>query len=113
MDSKNTREAAPKTYIARFFFSTPGREAAFCENADLIGESTFDAHPSDDELRDAAKFHVCSNESRHKQGGGSPEGGPLAKTQTHTIVADVGITKETGGLGASYPKDTVILFRPP
>ena len=33
-------------------------------------------------------------------------------TETHLVVADVAVAKESGGLGASHPDETVILFRP-
>ena len=83
----------------RFFFCIPGKEETPgpipAEN--LIGEVDMD-NPSDDEIKDAARRLIAVDTSL------------FDKTTTHNVVADVGISKISGGLGASHPYDTILLF---
>lgn len=87
-------------YSVRYFFCVPGKEGDFEPNADLIGKVRLD-DMSDGVLREKVDSLICSNDEF------------LLKTKTHTVVADVGVAKEVGGLGASHPHETVILYRPP
>ena len=55
---------------------------------------------SDDNLKDTARTIILSKP-------GFPD-----LTKTYAVVADVGLHKDCGGLGASHPQESVVLFRP-
>lgn len=88
-------------FEVRFFFTPIGEEATAGETLleNMIGQVVLE-NRSDTHLRDAVRRMIIA-------------GDMVERTNTHSVVADVGKAKETGGLGASHPLETVILFRPP
>ena len=91
-----------KHVTVRFFFCVPGTEGAPCATVpveNVIGEADFE-NVDDEMLRREVHRLIMCDDSR------------IEKTKTHTVVADVGVDKNYGGLGASQPLDTVILYRP-
>lgn len=101
------RNAARKDlqYDVRFFFIPLGSENS--EGLQLIDPSMVFAtadklvDKSDVNLKKIARDAICKSQTWTT----------LAMT-THCVVADVGFSKESDGLGASHPIDTLILFRP-
>ena len=94
----------PQFYEARFFFVDPENAHSFDMSIvpmeDVIGSKVFPGKPSDKNLRDEAHRLIMLKEAH------------IARTETHSVVADVAIDKSSGGFGASRPEETVILFKP-
>ena len=90
--------AAQTMYEARFFFAT---DAEQMHGATMLGNATV-LDRGDDALRMLARRMIEEDESGHA----------LELVKTHLVVVDVGVHKSCGGLGASHPDDTLILFRP-
>lgn len=92
------------SYEARFFFIDPNNAHSSTLSVlsadDLIGSKLFPCKPRDEDLRREARGLIMRSETH------------IARTETHSVVADVGIDKSSGGLGASHPQETVILFKP-
>jgi hypothetical protein len=89
-------------YEARFFFCQPGSEgvANFAVPIeDVIASLVFLYKPRDQDLKRTVR-HLIESDERY-----------IARTRTESVVADVGLAKICGGLGASHPEDTVILFK--
>ena len=89
-------------FSARFFFCVPGTEGTPCGTIpveNFLGEVEID-NADDDKLRREVRRLIMAKDSH------------IEMAKTHTVVADVGISKSCGGLGASHPHETVILFRP-
>ena len=68
-------------------------------SATMLGGGVLDR--GDDALRMLARM-IEEDEAGHA----------LELVKTHLVVVDVGVHKSCGGLGASHPDDTLILFRP-
>jgi len=85
-------------YDARFFFVNDPRERA---NPTPLGAATTDDR-SDDNLRNLA----------HKLIREDPTGLSVGLAERKMVVVDVGLHKDSGGLGASYPDETLILLKP-
>ena len=92
-----------RSYEGRFFFVDPEKahstDLMEVDECDVIGSKVFLGRPSDEVLRDEARAMIM-----HKKAS--------LRTTTHSVVVDVAVAKSSGGLGASYPEDTVILFKP-
>ena len=105
-DEEYRRESAPPTagapaptlYEVRFFFVDDPEERV---NAMMFG-SAVTANRGDENLRALAMKLIRER----------PTGRALDLAETKLVVADVGVHKDVGGLGASYPDETLILFRP-
>ena len=90
--------SAPTLYEVRFFFADDAEERA---NPMMFG-SAVTSNRSDENLRALAMKLIRER----------PTEVALDLAETKLVVADVGVHKDVGGLGASYPDETLILFRP-
>ena len=88
----------PTLYEVRFFFADDAEERA---NPMMFG-SAVTSNRSAENLRALAMKLIRER----------PTGRALDLAETKLVVADVGVHKHVGGLGASYPDETLILFRP-
>ena len=96
--SSASASAARPKFEARFFFTKHARQ-----NTGVVLLGNVDVHDrGDDALRAEA----------HKLIVGDPSGEALKMVETHMVVVDVGLHKDSGGLGASYPQETLILRKP-
>ena len=86
---------------ARFIFTRVGEEAraGVTSADDLIGQVVIDS-PTDSKLRNAVHSMIVADDAL------------LERVKTHSVVADVGEAKDSGGLGASHPSERIILFKP-
>ena len=92
------RTALTLHYEARFFFvDDPERQLG----PTPLGSATT-ADRSDDNLRNLAYKLIRED----------PTGLSVILAERQPVVVDVGLHKESGGLGASYPDETLILLRP-
>ena len=92
------------SYEVRFFFCQPGSECVanfVVPPEDVLGTLDFCYKPGDENLRSVAGILI--------EAGGED---CIARTRTESVVADVGLAKRSGGLGASHPQESVILFKP-
>ena len=89
---------APTLYEVRFFFTDDAEERA---NPMMFG-SAVTSNRGAENLRALAMKLIRER----------PTGRALDLAETKLVVADVGVHKDVGGLGASYPDETMILFRP-
>lgn len=92
------RTAVTLLYEARFFFVDDPEQRA---DPTPLGSATT-ADRSDDNLRNLAYKLICED----------PTGLSVDLAEKKLVVVDVGLHKDSGGLGASYPDETVILLRP-
>ena len=85
-------------YDARFFFVEDPQERA---NPTPLGAATT-TDRSDDNLRNLAYKLIRED----------PTGQSVNLAERKLVVVDVGLHKDSGGLGACIPDETVILLRP-
>ena len=85
-------------YEARFFFVDDPRQRV---NPTPLGAATT-ADRSDDNLRNLAYKLIRED----------PTGLSVDLAEKKLVVVDVGLHKDSGGLGASIPDETLILLRP-
>ena len=90
--------SVPALFEARFFFAD---DASQMFEAKMLGNAIV-TDRSDDNLRETARKMIIEDSS----------GEARKLVETKLVVVDVGVSKECGGLGASHPDDTIILFRP-
>ena len=90
--------AVPPLYEARFFFVDDPHEST---NPTPLGAATT-TDRSDDNLRNLA----------YKLIGEDPTGLSVDLAEKKLVVVDVGLHKDSGGLGACIPDETVILLKP-
>ena len=85
-------------YEARFFFAKDARQMF---GTTMLGTAVV-TDRSDNALRCLAQKMIVEE----------PSGDALKLVETNLVVVDVGVHKDSGGLGASHPDETLILFRP-
>lgn len=85
-------------FEARFFFT---KHASQKTGVVLLGNVTVHDR-GDDALRAVAHQLIVDD----------PSGEALKMVETHMVVVDVGLHKDRGGVGASHPQETLILFKP-
>lgn len=85
-------------YEARFFFAKDARQMF---GTTMLGTAVV-TDRSDNALRWLAQKMIVEE----------PSGAALKLVGTNLVVVDVGVHKDSGGLGASHPDETLILFRP-
>ena len=85
-------------YDARFFFVDDPEQRM--DPTPLGAATTTDR--SDDNLRNLAYKLIRED----------PTGLSVGLAERKMVVVDVGLHKDSGGLGASYPKETLILLKP-
>jgi hypothetical protein len=91
--------AADKKFEVRFFFTTHAR----CNTGVVLGNTVVsDRDRGDEALRALAHKLIVDDSS----------GEALKLIETHMVVVDIGLHKDCGGLGASHPQETLILFKP-
>ena len=84
---------------ARFIFSESKPETGVLSTGTLIASPKV-SDRSDEALRCYIRRVVQNNPTF------------MAMTETHYISVDVGVHKDAGGLGASQPEETIVLFHP-
>ena len=97
MDASHVR-VVPKTYEARFFFADDARQMF---GATILGNAIV-TDRSDTALKAKAREMID----------GDPSGDARKLANTKLVVVDLGVDKACGGLGASNPFETLILFKP-
>ena len=95
--SASASAASPK-FEARFFFT---KHASQRTGVVLLGNVTVHDRGASALRAEAHKLIV-----------GDPSGEALKMVETHMVVVDVGLHKDSGGLGASHPQETLILYKP-
>lgn len=88
-----------KFWEARFYFSQGPIQEGILRLNDVPIVSARLPDRSDDALRNYIGRVVGENASL------------LAMTKTHDITVDVGLHKDSGGLGASHPDESITLYR--
>jgi len=88
----------PKTYEARFFFADDARQMF---DATILGNAIV-TDRSDAALRARAREMIDAD----------PSGAACKLANTKLVVVDIGVDKACGGLGASNPFETIVLYRP-
>ena len=92
------RSAAVKKFEARFFFIKHARQ-----NTGVVLLGIVAVHDRGDEALRALAHKLIVDDS---------SGEALKLVETHMVVVDVGLHKDCGGLGASHPQETLIIFKP-
>ena len=82
------------------FFLTPRPNATF--GANLVKDIPSSIPKTDAELKEMAKNYILEDEKFSK----------LYFESNLYVVCDVGNSKDYGGLGSSYPHETLILYKP-
>ena len=92
-------------YEVSFFFTRPGNEGikgVFQTNILICTGYCWERNiPTADQLRSIVHPLIVNNKTFFK----------LA--ESHTVTADIGVSKESGGHGVRRPIDTIIIFKPP
>ncbi len=87
-----------KFWEARFFFSQGPIQEGVLRLDDVLIVSSKVTDRSDEALRNYIGRFVGADPAL------------LAMTKTHDITVDVGLHKESGGLGASHPEESIRLY---